>query len=206
MSVRRVAAFDFDGTITKRDTLAPFLWTVGGAGANVSGWWSLRRLALQRDSSLRRALAKERMLSRTMGGKPLVDLEAAGTEYAATLPPKYRPETVSKVDWHREQGHELVLVTASLGVYARPAASALGFDDVIAVDLEVDSEGYITGALAGPNVRGREKERRLRQYLEVSSPGSDSGGVELWAYGNSSGDKQMLAMADHPTWIGRDHS
>ena len=55
----------------------------------------------------------------------------------------------------------------------------------------------LTGALSGANVRKAEKARRLSDWLRRRRP------YELWAYGDSSGDDELLAMADHPTWIGR---
>ena len=70
----------------------------------------------------------------------------------------------------------------------------LGPDHVISCSLETDPAGLVTGRLLGGNVRGPEKANRLRAWL-----GGDS--VELWAYGDSSGDDELLAMADHPTRV-----
>jgi phosphatidylglycerophosphatase C len=52
----------------------------------------------------------------------------------------------------------------------------------------------LTGRLDGPNVRAGQKALLLK---EVLGPGP----VELWAYGDSAGDREMLAMADHPTLV-----
>jgi phosphatidylglycerophosphatase C len=71
-----------------------------------------------------------------------------------------------------------------------------GFDEVIATRLEVGSDGRLTGRLDGPNVRAEQKAIRLAEALA-----SDQ--VEIWAYGDSIGDREMLAMADHPVWAGR---
>ena len=97
------------------------------------------------------------------------------------------------ISYHRNAGHELILITASLGCYARPAAEELGFDHVIAVEL-TSHAGRLTGEMSSRNVRGSEKARRLREWLGSSE-------AEIWAYGNSSGDKEMLLMADHEKWI-----
>jgi phosphatidylglycerophosphatase C len=70
---------------------------------------------------------------------------------------------------------------------------------VIATRLEVGSDGRLTGHMDGANVRAEQKAIRLSEVLNGSRPGS----VELWAYGDSAGDDQMLAMADHPTLVGR---
>ena len=101
---------------------------------------------------------------------------------------------MARVAWHREQGHALVIVSASLLAYLEPFAADHGFDHVIGVGLEVGDDGRLTGRLTGPNVRGPEKEVRLRAWL-------GDGPRTMWAYGNSSGDRELLAMADHPTWV-----
>jgi phosphatidylglycerophosphatase C len=95
---------------------------------------------------------------------------------------------------HRDEGHEIVVVSASLDVYLRPLVPRLGVDHVIACTLEADPRSVLTGELVGGNVRGPEKVRRLDAWL-----GDDA--VELWAYGDSSGDDELLARADHPTRV-----
>ena len=119
--------------------------------------------------------------------------ETDGGSYASTLPQLYRSEILKHIESHKDRGHQLVLVTGSLGCYARPAASALGFDHVIAVEM-ISYDGRLTGAIEGANIRGPEKARRLKKLLK-------SGSIELWAYGNSSGDREMLEMADHAEMV-----
>ena len=81
--------------------------------------------------------------------------------------------------------------------HLRPLARDFGFAEVIAVELAFDPDtDRATGDLLRPNVRGDQKAVRLREWL------GDRPATELWAYGNSSGDDELLAMADHATWIG----
>ncbi|MDG1845340.1 MAG: HAD-IB family hydrolase [Acidimicrobiales bacterium] len=186
MTNRTIAAFDFDGTITKRDTLVPFLRRYG--------LWnfvqpSVETLKNRRQRGWRDTL-KENILRQLFLGFPVDRLEKAGQDYATSLPDLYRQDIVKCIEDHRDKGHELVLVTASLGCYVRPAAASLGFDHVIAVELASIS-GRLTGEIAGLNVRGAEKARRLRRLIGLER-------VDLWAYGNSSGDKEMLEMAQYP--------
>lgn len=198
MTPRRIAAFDFDCTITRRDTMVPFLLRVAGpiatlrgiAGAGV-GW-----LTGGRERNSRRAKAKRAYLRAVVAGRPMSELHERGRRYAQRLPALYRDESLARIEWHRSQGHELVLVTASLRLYAGPAGEALGFDHVIAVDLAADQHGQATGDLLGTNVRGPEKAVRLRKHLGGNA-------AEVWAYGDSDGDTELLALADHPTWVGR---
>jgi phosphatidylglycerophosphatase C len=195
---RPIAAFDFDGTITQRDTLLGYLLAVGGPGRTVAslGRHSTGMARGLRDDAARDA-AKERVVGQVVRGRRLDELDDAGVRYAATLPSRFRPDVVERIEWHRSEGHELVIVSASLVHYLRPVAASLGFDDVIGVELEFDESRVATGRLARANVRGPQKEARLREWW------GDRPATELWAYGNSSGDEDLLAMADHATWIGR---
>jgi phosphatidylglycerophosphatase C len=93
-------------------------------------------------------------------------------------------------------GHEVVVVSASLQLYLGPLGHRLGVDAVLATELAVGADGRLTGALAGANVRGAEKVRRLRNWLGGSP-------CELWAYGDSSGDNELLAAADHGWRVSR---
>ncbi|MCB0972082.1 MAG: HAD-IB family hydrolase [Acidimicrobiales bacterium] len=203
MSGRRIAAFDFDGTLTRRDTLVPFLATACGRGAlgralRRVGPLAVRARTGRLDSDLHhRDATKAALLHELMAGREAAWLERQGSGYAAGLGARLRPEMVEQVAWHREAGHELVLVSASLGTYLRPFAERHGFDHVIAVELEIGDHGRLTGAMAGPNVRGPEKASRLREWL------SGDPVQTMWAYGNSSGDRELLAMADVPVWVQR---
>lgn len=196
-----VAAFDFDGTISQRDTLLGFLLHVGGPlrVAAALGAESPGLLRGVRGDDDERDAAKERVLGRVLRGRHIDELHDAGRSYAQRLPKGFRDATLERVRWHRDSRHSLVMVSASMVYYLRPVADGLGFDHVIGVEMDADATGHVTGELVGRNVRAAEKERRLRSWLAER----DLTGAELWAYGDSSGDDHLLAMADHPTWIGK---
>jgi phosphatidylglycerophosphatase C len=203
VSGRRIAAFDFDGTLTQRDTLLPFLVHVCGARkvaravSKVAPVAARARVGRLEAELHHRDAVKERLVAELMAGRRATWLDEAGAAYARTLPGRLRVPLAAQVAWHRSSGHELVIVSASLGAYLRPFAAAEGFDHVIAVELEVGDDGLLTGSLVGPNVRGPEKAVRLRRWLDGDEPDL------LWAYGNSSGDTELLAMADVPVWVDR---
>ena len=119
-----------------------------------------------------------------------------GDEYGAYLArEKVRDDTRARLEWHQARQHEIVIVSASLGVYLETVGRLLGVDAVLSTELEVDAAGTCTGRMLGGNCRGAEKARRLRAYLQ-------SDDVEIWAYGDSAGDTELLAMADHPIRVG----
>ena len=194
---RGVAAFDFDGTLAAGDSLSGFLSRAVGRPVLAS------TLALQSPAMVwayaargGRDAAKAVLLARLLRGHSLAELEAIGRRYSEDLVRRLRPWMLARVDWHREQGHRLVIISASLDVYLEPVGRSLGFDAVLATSLEVDGDGTLTGRLSGLNCRGREKASRLRAWLRGAP-------AEIWAYGDSRGDRELLAMADHPVQIGR---
>lgn len=200
---RRIAAFDFDGTLTYGDTVFPFLLracgrrTVSRAVARVAPSAGRARLGRGPRDAHHRDLTKAALLRELFGGQDAGWLAEQGRLYAETLSGQLRRQMVDQVRWHHAAGHELVIVSASLAAYLVPFAGDHGFDHVIAVELEAGRDGRLTGALGSPNVRGPEKARRLRAWLADEEPD------RLWAYGNSHGDHELLAMATDPVWVDR---
>jgi len=188
-----VAAFDFDGTLTRRDTLLPFLLHVLGAPAVVRHALVLApTLAGYSLGLIRNDIAKERVFAQTIAGTNIGALRDKAAEFAEhKLPGLIRPEAIRRFDWHKRQGHRCVVISASLELYVKPWALKTGFDDVLASRLETREDGRITGNLSGGNCFGIEKVRRLEALLGARS------GYTLYAYGDSQGDKELLAAADH---------
>jgi phosphatidylglycerophosphatase C len=198
MSRPGVAAFDFDGTLARRDTLVPFLRRACGTHrvAAAAGLAALGRSRRERD------LLKVAVLARLFRGMPAGRLDALGRGYVPTLVGLLRPEMVERVRWHRDQGHAVVIVSASLGAYLRPLAEHLELDAALAVELVAGADGLLTGEVVGGlNTRGPEKVARLRAWSDQRL--GPAAAFELWAYGDSAGDAELLAAADHPTWVGR---
>jgi phosphatidylglycerophosphatase C len=195
---RGVAAFDFDGTLTRRDTLLPFLVDV--AGASRVGWALARdalRLGRMAAGGGDRDAAKAVLIARVLSGLSYVDVESRAREYARrVVDHRLRPAAVARLRWHQEMGHEVVIVSASLDVYLHHVARRLDVGTVLCTTLEVDGDATITGRLTGGNCRGPEKAARLSAHL-----GGEP--VSLWAYGDSGGDDELLAMADHASRMGR---
>jgi phosphatidylglycerophosphatase C len=192
----RVAAFDFDGTLARRDTLVPFLRSARGTPR--VAWAVARAAAHTRD----RDAMKLRAIGHLFRGVPAADLEELGRGYVPTLLGALRPELLDRVRWHRSHGHAVVIVSASLGAYLRPLAEQLGIDGALAVELVAGADAVLTGAVVGElNTRGPQKVARLQTWAAARYGAATP--FELWAYGDSAGDEELLALADHPTWVGR---
>jgi phosphatidylglycerophosphatase C len=120
---------------------------------------------------------------------------------ASSLRARLRDDTVVRLRSHIDAGHRVVIVSASYEDYLMPVASELGVEAVLSSRLAVVN-GRCTGQLEGANCRGAEKVRRLEAWLHGHGLARED--IELYAYGDSSGDRELLAWADHPTWIGAD--
>lgn len=185
-----VVFFDFDGTLTRRDSLLPFLHMVSGTPLFVARMSVLSPVLVAYAAKLlKNDVAKEIVLKHFLQGKQLEELRAAGQRFATdSLPGLERFAGMKRLSWHKEQGHSCVLVSASIDIYLAPWARNAGFDDWIASRLEVDDAGCVTGRLVGGNCFGEEKVRRIRAWLN----GKDC--MAKYAYGDSHGDLPMLNM------------
>lgn len=188
-----LAFFDFDGTLTRGDTLVPFLRHVGGSARlaidllAASPW-----LLAHAVGAITNTAAKERLLWQALSGIRLDDLRSDGERFARDrIPGMLRPDTFARLRAHQEQGHRCVLVSASLDLYLLPWSRAQGFDACLSSSLSTDESGNVTGTLQGANCHGEEKVRRIKLLLEESPPPS-----RTYAYGDSRGDLPMLAIVD----------
>jgi HAD superfamily hydrolase (TIGR01490 family) len=192
-----VAAFDLDGTLTRHDCVRPFLVSLGG-------WHGIAAAIVRRSLETAAAVArwdrdmfKEIVVGGVFRGRSVADVAALGERFAERIERhSMRSDTVARLRWHQREGHATVIVSASLGPYLRPLARRLGTDGVLCTDVVDDGETY-GDALRGGNCRAGEKARRLARWIATSS----LDGAELWAYGDSRGDREMLSMAARPVWV-----
>ena len=185
-----VVAFDFDGTLTIRDSFTALLRWRAGAG----GW----ALGLVRMAPAVAAYARDRDRGRFkaasvkefLKGVSRTPLEADAERFADEVWSKFmRPDAVKVWNEWGERGAHRVIVTASPETTVAPFARRLGAEALIGTRFAFDADDRITGGFDTPNCRGEEKMRRLR-----AAYGED---VHLLAaYGDTSGDTEMIAAAD----------
>lgn len=190
-----VAAFDFDGTMSTRDTFLPFLLLAFGRVRVLHALAPLvgEALGVLLGRSSRDAF-KTKLIARLFPGASVSALEACGKRHAEAVRRRWlRPGALERIAWHRAQGHRLVLVSASLEPYLRYLAEDLGFDDLLCTRLN-HQNGHCDGRMNGGNCRGAEKVHRLKALL------GDLSTIELYAYGDSDGDREMLAIATYPAY------
>lgn len=183
-------AFDFDGTLTVKDSFLAFLrWRAGPVGyalgmARLAP--NLAHYALHRD--------RERLKASAVGvflkGVQRERLEDDARRFAEHVGPTlFRSDAIATWRRWRSKGARCVIVTASPESVVAPFARSLGAHTLIGTRLAFDDRDRITGAFNTPNCRGPEKVRRLREMF-----GED---VHLAAaYGDTAGDREMLGIAD----------
>ena len=197
-----LAAFDFDGTISRRDTLLGFLARAAGRGRFAASWGRIGVSGVRGRVSLsERDDVKAEMIRLLLAGRTESELRSLGERYARDLMSEsLRAETVDRVRAHRERGDTTVIVSASLIYYLEPIAELLGMDGVVGVEPEV-RDGVLTGELVRPNVRAEQKVVQLTAWLDGHGRTLDT--EQTWAYGNTSGDHALMAAARHRFWLGR---
>jgi phosphatidylglycerophosphatase C len=189
---RPVAAFDFDGTLTVRDSFTAFLRWRKGSAAYFTGMARLVPALLRWLSDRDRTRLKAAMVRIYLKGVPLAVLEQEAAAFAEGHAARLlRPDALEAWAQHGAEGAERVIVTASPDVTVAPFAARLQADRLIGTRLAIDGSGRVAGALDGLNCRGAEKVRRLREVygepLRLTA-----------AYGDTAGDTEMLAIADRP--------
>lgn len=190
-----IAAFDVDGTLTVRDCVFPFMRRVAGTVPLIAGTGLMARecapMIIQRD----RDGLKAAFVRKVFTGRSVEEVQDKGARFAShVVATRMRGDVARRLRWHQESGHIVLLVSASLGPYLHPLGDMLEVDGVLCTELEEDS-GVYTGRLIGRNCRGSEKVARVRAWLEEAGMGNRA---LDYAYGDSSGDKELLLDARHP--------
>jgi phosphatidylglycerophosphatase C len=189
-----VAAFDMDGTLTKGDSFWRFL-------VYASNPKTVIKAVLKNPVVVTKAiffpskgahLAKEYLVESTIKNMTETELAKISVSFVLNkMLPTLNKNLLKIINFHKEHKHKLILVTASLDIYAKELAKQLGFDDVLATNLEVIN-GLITGKFSNKNNRGPEKAKSIKNWLQENNIYNPF----LIAYGNSANDKEMLKLAN----------
>jgi HAD superfamily hydrolase (TIGR01490 family) len=112
------------------------------------------------------------------------------------IQPNLHPAALDLVRTHQRQGDTVAIVTATNELVTRPIAEAFGVPELIAVQLERDASGWITGEIAGVPSMREGKVVRVTQWL--GGRGLDWADVETTFYSDSTNDVPLLERVDHP--------
>jgi phosphatidylglycerophosphatase C len=193
-----LAIFDLDGTITRHDTMWPFI--SGYLLRHPARWWRLplcllpllKHFLSNRD----RGVLKSAVLRLTLGGVPRARLDQWAERYTQRLLSVglYR-EALDSIATLRKAEARLVLLSASPDLYVPWIARALGFDECICTEVRWRADGTLDGALSSANRRGTEKTRCVRALLAKYQPPLSQ------AYGNDRADLEHLALVSAGIYV-----
>lgn len=196
---QRLTLFDFDGTVTRRDTLIEIIRYICGTPRMIMGFLLYSPLlVLMKLHLYPNWKVKERILCHFFGGMKTDEFQQRCRQFAADRSDLLRPRALEAIRCALREGDRVIIVSASMIEWVAPffydmmeRAAAKGAKlQVIGTELE-EIDGELTGCLARPNCYGEEKVKRVNDQLTV--PREE---YYITAYGDSRGDREMLAMAD----------
>ncbi len=185
-----LALFDFDGTITRKDSFASFLrflkgdlafaWYLFLSAPHLLGW-KLSMVSAKR--------AKERLFQFYFKDVSILEMQKCCEDYLPHLEKLVNPMAAERLKWHQDRGDRVVIVSASCEEWLELWCEKMDVE-LIATKLERSAkENVYTGKISGANCNGQEKVNRIRQLLKPDQY------KQVFAYGNSKGDLPMLELA-----------
>ena len=184
----KILFFDFDGTITTKDTLLEFILYSCGKVKFLLGFLLYSPLLILMKFGLYpNWKAKQHVFSYFFRGMKIDDFDSVCRRFAVDCRYLLRPEAVKDMETAMTEGIKVYVVSASIDNWVQPFFE---FAKVLGTQIEVIN-GILTGRFMTPNCYGPEKVRRIKEVL--TEPCSH---YYIIAYGDSRGDKEMLDYAD----------
>ena len=191
-----IVVFDFDGTITNKDTLWLFVKHTHSL-LQITGnlCLILPYLLLYKARLMNNGKAKQKLFSVFYKDWSIEKFNSFCQSFQPIIDNCIRTDVYQTLRKHLGNGNKVVIVSASIENWIMPWAMKEGLDTVIATRIEVSPQGKLTGQFASPNCYGKEKNRRILHTFP------ERGSYTLIAYGDSKGDLEMLNMADESYYL-----
>lgn len=193
--MKTIVAFDFDGTLTKKDSFFEFIKFAKGKLFFLTNfiyficiWWLFKIHVLKRN------YAKQIIFSRCFKDMSLKQFNELGDAYLNRLEAMIRDGVTNKIAFYLKQDFIVVIVSASIGNWITPWANKYGIKQVIATIPEVNQSGYLTGKFVGENCVNEEKVNRILKVFP------DRETYKLIAFGDSSRDNELIEFSDESHW------
>jgi HAD superfamily hydrolase (TIGR01490 family) len=186
----KLVLFDFDGTITTDDSLIRFIRFVIGDAKTLVGMICLSPMLIAYELKIiPNYKAKQMMFSYFFKSMDEQEFQKVAQEYSLKhISTILRPKAMEKIAWHKEQGHKVVVVSASIECWLKPWCDKHELE-LIATKIEM-KDGIVTGKFLTKNCYGIEKANRVQKAYRLSDYDY------IYAYGDSRGDKELLELAD----------
>jgi HAD superfamily hydrolase (TIGR01490 family) len=185
--MKKIVAFDFDGTLTTRDTLLMFILHARGIGAFIRGFlYRLPLIIMMKMRLYPNYQAKQKVFSYFFKGMTLEQFNMLCQRFTDTHRHLLRPEGMKTLKEAQATGAEVLIVSASIDNWVQPF---FPYVKVLGTQIEVE-DGRLTGRFLTKNCYGQEKVNRIKELYPHREE------YHLTAYGDSNGDRELLAFAD----------
>jgi HAD superfamily hydrolase (TIGR01490 family) len=188
--MQKLALFDFDGTISNRDSFLEFIkFTHGSFKFYLGFFWLSPVLILFKLKCISNWKVKEIVVAYFYKGFTISKFSRLAAEFSDVIIPRIiKPEAQTKINFHKKEGHKIIVVSASFDLLLESFCKKNEIQ-LLATKLEIENS-RITGKLQSRNCYGDEKVRRLKEVIDLKKIDF------IYAYGDSRGDREMLALAD----------
>ncbi len=200
MTPRHLTLFDLDGTLIPGDSdhaFGQFMVDIGWADATA---WRARNDAFYRTYLEARldVHAYVEFSTSVWRGRGAAEQAAASARFMReVVSPMIAPQALELVRGHQRAGDLVAIVTATNEFVTRPIADAFGVPELLAIELERDAAGAVTGAIRGVPTYQAGKVARVEQWLAARSAGwADFDRISV--YSDSINDLPLLERATDP--------
>ena len=183
-----LALFDFDGTLSHRDSLLEFFKFTHGFKRYFKFLIASPVLVLYKLKLISNSKAKQHLFGVFYRNTAIQQFEQWTHHFGQTIVPAIlREKALEKLQWHREQKHRIIVVSATMEDLLAGWCASVGAE-LLGTQLE-HIENRLTGRFSGKNCHGHEKVRRIKELLDPKDYAT------IYAYGDTTGDRPMLALA-----------
>lgn len=184
--------FDFDGTLTRKDTLFEFTRFCHSRMRYYTGLLILSPvLAATRMGLVKGDQAKAVFLGYFFKKKDKALLEECGRRFFhERLPALLRSKGIETIRKLKNEKHEVAVVSASLDIWLKPFAERYELK-LLCTLAEYDEQDKFTGRFKGKNCNNREKSVRVLNTFDLKKYSC------VIAYGDTKSDKHLFDMSTH---------
>jgi len=196
-----IAIFDLDYTLTKRGTWGRFVWE--SVRDKPIYWFPLflSTLSFQlryKLGKIPRGAVKKTMMRWSLMKSKRPKLEALANEFAdKEVSFRLRPGGIAALEYHKKQGHEILIASAAVDLVVRPIAQRLGVTHFVSTQVNWSKDDELEKEFSSPNCYGEEKLICVKQWLNTYSETRPF----IYFYTDSKADLPVLEFSDIPVVV-----
>ena len=185
---RNLYLFDFDGTLTSKDTLFDFLKFSFPKVYFINYLIFIPLFIVSKLKIIDAGFVKEMFISKFLKGKSYVEINQLAQNY---FEQNHQELIYSKADEYIKSlsnYNDKFIVSASVDFWIQPFADYYEMG-LICTKAKYDEQGFFTGKFASPNCNYQEKKNRIEKEIDLSLYD------QIIAFGDTKGDEAMFSIA-----------